>query len=225
MASLPFSSHYAERFFDTDDVADAVAAEDVHHYMYRGKYMKRAPKNEFYYPGHDDKVYKWGQQKLMYPGGEGYTGKQMPGWMVDIADQIRESYGEPVNHAIIIKYDDGVRTHAPPHQDKLPEDTSFFVFSFGDPRRFDIQASVTDECHHKTKRGADGEPLPLMQTVHGTPLVKTKQTAGPVVWSEALAHNSMLVIDGKTNQHYWHSVPQDRTWAGVRYSLIFRVIR
>ena len=149
--------------------------------MYRGKNMKRAPKNEFYYPRHDDKVYKWGQQKLMYPGGEGYTGKQMPGWMVAIADQIRESYDEPVNHAIIIKYDDGVRTHAPPHQDKLPEDTSFFVFSFGDPRRFDIQASVTDECHHKTKRGVDGEPLPLMQTVHGTPLVKTKQTAGPVV--------------------------------------------
>ena len=136
--------------------------------------------------------------------------------MVDIADQIRESYGEPVNHAIIIKYDDGVRTHAPPHQDKLPEDTSFFVFSFGDPRRFDIQASVTDECHHKTKRGVDGEPLPLMQTVHGAPLVKTKQTAGPVVWSEALAHSSMLVIDGKTNQHYWHSVPQDKTWTGVR---------
>ena len=46
-----------------------------------------------------------------------------------------------------------------------------------------------------------------------------------MVWSEALAHSSMLVIDGKTNQHYWHSVPQDRTWTGVRYSLIFRVIR
>ena len=46
-----------------------------------------------------------------------------------------------------------------------------------------------------------------------------------VVWSEALAHSSMLVIDGKSNTHYWHSVPQEKTWTGVRYSPIFRVIR
>jgi hypothetical protein len=221
--TLPFNSHYVRRFFDDDVVAKAVAAEDMHHYMYRGKHMKRAPKNEFFYPGHHDKTYKWGQQVMMYPGGAQYTGLQMPEWMIAIADFIREELGQPVNHAILIKYDHGTKTHAPPPQDKLPADSSFFVFSFGTRRRFDVHASQTVECFQK-KRDADGNPVPMMQTVHGSTLVKTKQTAGPVVWSKKLAHNSMLVVDGQTNKNYWHAVPQDKAWAGERYSLIVRVI-
>ena len=43
-----------------------------------------------------------------------------------------------VNHAIIIKYSDGVLHHAPPHKDKIPDGTDFFVLSFGTPRKFQL---------------------------------------------------------------------------------------
>ena len=107
-------------------------------YMYRGKRMKRAPKREFYLPGYSDRVYKWGQQKVMYPGGSEYTGLEMPEWMADIAKEITESTGEPVNHAIVIAYADGKKNHAPPHHDKLDKGGKygFFNFSFGSPREF-----------------------------------------------------------------------------------------
>ena len=85
---LPFSSHYIPAFIDGDDDAlyQVVQHESMHHYLYRGQRMVRAPKNEFYYPENEDKTYKWGQQKLMYPGGKEYTGKVMPPLMVDMAD-------------------------------------------------------------------------------------------------------------------------------------------
>jgi len=38
----------------------------------------------------------------------------------------------------VIKYSDGAQHHAPPHQDKIPYGTDFFVLSFGEPRKFQI---------------------------------------------------------------------------------------
>ena len=100
--------------------------------------MKRAPKREFYYPGHGDKVYKWGQQTKAYPGGSEYTGQEMPPWIISIADHIRSEFGEEVNHAIAIRYSSGTENFAPAHQDKIPAGTSFFVLSFGTPRNFQL---------------------------------------------------------------------------------------
>ena len=109
---------------------------EMTHYLYRGQRMKRAPKREYYLPGHENAVYKWGQQKSMYPGGGNYTGEVMPDWMIEIA----KSLPEPVNHAIVIRYDDGMVTHAPPHNDKLDKEGKygFWNYSFGVPRRFDV---------------------------------------------------------------------------------------
>ena len=223
MTSLPFSSHYIPGFIDGDDDAlfQLVQQESMHHYLFRGQRMVRAPKNEFYYPENEDKTYKWGQQKLMYPGGKEYTGKVMPPLMVDMADLIHEQYGERVNHAIIIMYDDARRTHAPPHQDKVPEGTSFFVLSFGVPRRFDVLAQAAVPCYHDKKRGAAGNLLPKCNK-DGSP--KTKLAPAAVVWSKNLAHKSMLVVDSQTNQNYYHAIPKQRGWVGARWSLIFRTI-
>jgi alkylated DNA repair dioxygenase AlkB len=220
--ALPFNSNYIEDVFHTDNVAKKVATETMHHYLYRGQRMVRAPKNEFYYKHENRNVtYKWGQQTSMYPTGAEYTGKEMPRWMRKITKKLRSNYGQPVNHAIIIKYDHGLRTHAPPHQDKVPPETSFFVFSFGNPRRFDVLASQIVESVDNKKRDSDGNPVKRYNH-DGT--VKTKVAPANVVWSKELAHNSLLVVDGPTNQNYYHAIPKDSAWKGERWSLIFRTI-
>jgi hypothetical protein len=222
---LPFGSYYEEEVL-TSQYADLIPAEvekeQMHHYLYRGKGMKRAPKNEYFYPGHGEKTYKWGQQIKMYPGNEEYTGKEMPWWMKKMADSIRAlHHGQNVNHAIIIKYDSGTKTHAPPHMDKVPKGTSFFVFSFGKPRRFDVLGTKTVESEDEKKRDADGNPI---KRLNKDGSIKTKMAPSNVVWSKELAHNSVLVVDSMTNQNYYHAIPKDPTWSGERWSLIFRTI-
>ena len=218
--SLPFSSCYFPNY-SPECVSELVKQEQMHHYLYRGKGMKRAPKNEFYFPGNADKTYKWGQQTKMYPGGENYTGKEMPPWMASMANHIRLQTGQFVNHAIIIKYDSGTKTHAPPHMDKVPKGTSFFVFSFGKPRRFDVLGTKIVESEDEKKRDADGNPI---KKLNKDGSIKTKMAPSNVVWSKELAHNSLLVIDGKTNDNYYHAIPKDKGWDGERWSLIFRTI-
>jgi alkylated DNA repair dioxygenase AlkB len=218
--SLPFSSYYLQNY-SPECVSKLVKREQMHHYMYRGKGLKRAPKNEFYYPGNEHTTYKWGQQKTMYPGGEAYTGKVMPPWMVCMADHIRHSSDQLVNHAIIIKYDSGTKTHAPPHMDKVPKDTSFFVFSYGKPRRFDVLDTKLVESEDEKKRDSSGNPV-KKHNKDGS--VKTKMVPSTVCWSKELEHNSLLVIDGQTNDNYYHAIPKDKGWKGERWSLIFRTI-
>jgi alkylated DNA repair dioxygenase AlkB len=213
---------YKQNAIRDDSISSQVMLEDMHHYKYRGKGMKRAPKNEFYYPGNEEKTYKWGQERKMYPGGEEYVGKRMPKWMRRLARKIDRKYGEQVNHAIIIKYDHGVRTHAPPHKDKIPEGTSFFVYSFGTPREFDVRETIQVECRDAKKRGTDGDFI-LKYNKDGS--VKTKDASGGVVFQKHLQHNSLLVVDPNTNKEYYHSIPKDRNWNGNRWSLIFRTIR
>ena len=70
-------------------------------YMFRGHAMKRAPKREYYVPGQDPPVYKWGQQKIHYPGGSDYTGLPMPDWMIMLKDKINMDFNANTNHAII----------------------------------------------------------------------------------------------------------------------------
>ena len=186
------SYHYETNAPEVADVTlEMLDALEMTHYLYRGQRMKRAPKREYYLPGHENAVYKWGQQKSMYPGGENYTGEVMPEWMIRIAECIPE----PVNHAIVIRYDDGKVTHAPPHQDKLDKEGryGFWNYSFGEPRRFVIT---------KASKGEEDD----------------------VIWAEKLAHGSRLYMSGRANAIFRHAVPKDKNHRGVRYSLIFRTI-
>ena len=180
-----------------------LCGEEMFDYKFRGKYMKRAPKREYYYPSFDAKVYKWGQEKSFYPGGANYVGKEMPSWMTLIADKINKEYGVKVNHSIVIKYEHGVQQHAPPHKDKVDKNADFFVLSFGTPRVFQILDTVTA----LNKQG------------------KMREQCGDVLWEKGLEHCSLLRVSGDTNQKYYHAVPKDKHWKGsTRYSLIFRTI-
>jgi hypothetical protein len=60
--SLPFSSYYLQNYSPECVVSELAKREQMHHYMCRGKGMKRAPKNELYYPGNEHKTYKWGRR-------------------------------------------------------------------------------------------------------------------------------------------------------------------
>lgn len=136
---LPKGATYIEGWVtDPTSVTTTLSEVEYKEYPFRGRAMKRAPKREFYYPGHGDKVYKWGQETSAYPGGDQYSGEEMPEWMKAIADRIRSEFGGEVNHAIAIKYARGTEHHAPPHKDKVDDDTSFFVLSFGTPRTFQL---------------------------------------------------------------------------------------
>ena len=180
-----------EQNFITEEQANAIKGVEVHEYKYRSNRLKRAPKHGYYRtePVH----YSWGQHVS-----EHHTEGQFPQWMEDIAKKI-DQLGEQVNHAIIIKYDHGTKTHAPWHSDKCEElgrktgcmkrGTSFFVISVGTPRTFQM--------------GHEGN----------------------IVWEEKLPHRSLLKISAEDNVRYQHRVPQDPSWEGVRWSLIFRTIK
>jgi alkylated DNA repair dioxygenase AlkB len=184
---------------------ELIQTQEMVEYLFRGKKMRRAPKREFWYPGHADLTYRWGQQKICYPGGSAYTGLQMPEWMLAAADGIRSEFNEHVNHAILIKYESGMKNWAPPHKDKVTSDTSFFVLSFGTPRRFEMLETILVSSGTKTKM---------------------KNAPGEVIWGEHLENGSLLVVSGPANERYYHAVPKDKTWTGSpRYSLIFRTIK
>ena len=173
--------------FITEDEAEAIKNVEVREYGFRGRTLKRAPKQGFY--RNDRVVYSWGQHSSEHEREE-----QFPKWM----EQIAERLAEPVNHAIVIKYAHGTETHAPWHSDKsehlgrktgcMKRGTGFYVISVGDPRLFQM-----------------GEK-------------------NNVCWESKLPHRSMLFISAENNVRYKHCVPQDRTWSGERWSLIFRTI-
>ena len=170
--------------------------------------LKRAPKVEFYISKNVDgeemrPVYRWGQSEMCW-----HAGYPMPPMMLAIAKNIKEKFGEDVNHAISIFYHSGTDQHAPPHHDKqigmeaaknvpldMAEHSSFYVFSFGDPRVFTLQTTS-----------------------------KTKPAERGVVWQEALAHGSLLRISAQDNKELYHAVYKAGKKHGARYSLIFRDI-
>lgn len=189
-----------------DKLATWLESEPLTRYMFRGKRMKRAPNREYYYPGHHTTTYRWGQQTIMYPGGPEYTGTAMPAWMVAMADKIRETWGERVNHAILTRYAHGTEHHSPPHKDKIAAHTGFFLVSFGTPRRFEFRHT---ELRAVTKKG---QP-------------HLKEVPGEVAWVRDLAPCSMLVVTPRMNREYFHALPRTPRWVGEpRYSLIFRTI-
>lgn len=180
-------AQYLEGWIDESPSVDVVASLSelgTSHYPYRGNRMKRAPKKEFYYPGHETATYRWGQTRTAHPGGNDYTGMEMPPWMIAIADRIRSDFGEEVNHAIAIEYSDGTEHWAPAHKDKIPPGTSFFVLSFGTPRKFQLlDAHGTVVWEEPLSNGSllviSGE---LNQThLHAVP--KDKMWAGNPRWS------------------------------------------
>ncbi len=63
---MTFTPFYQKEIFSNDDIYDYVKKEIMGEYLFRGKEIKRAPKREYFYPGHANKVYKWGQQKVNY---------------------------------------------------------------------------------------------------------------------------------------------------------------
>jgi alkylated DNA repair dioxygenase AlkB len=178
--------------FITDEEAAAIKEVKVREYGYRAGTLKRAPKAGFY---RNERVeYSWGQHISEHAREE-----QFPSWMEEIAKKIEAKYGEPVNHAIVIKYSDGEKHHAPWHHDKCDElgrktgcmekGTGFFNISVGDPRTF----QMGDE--------------------------------GDIVWEEKLPHCSLLAVCAEDNVRYKHCVPKDASWVGERWSLIFRTIK
>ena len=173
--------------FITENEANDIMAAEVRLYAFRNSVLRRAPKMEWF---RSTQVrYSWGQHR----SNDEYA-QLFPTWMEGIAQRLPE----PVNHCIIIKYHDGMKTYAPWHSDKAQETgrktgcmkrgSSFFVISVGDSRTFELG----DES--------------------------------AVLWSNALPHCSMISIDAQTNAKVKHQVPQDRNWVGCRWSLIFRTI-
>ena len=149
---------YHEAYADVAFIA-LLEQEEMMLYSYRGKHIKRAPKREYYIPGQKPPTYVWGQQIKNRPGGEEFTGLPMPDWMVSLKNKINCDFNVQVNHAIIIKYSDGVKNHAPPHQDKIPAGTGFFVLSFGEPRKFQMSFDKTDNSITWNKHLASGSLL------------------------------------------------------------------
>jgi alkylated DNA repair dioxygenase AlkB len=185
-----------EQGFITEEEATAIKAVEVREYGFRAGTLKRAPKAGFY---RNDKVtYNWGQHTSEHEREE-----KFPSWMEEIAARVEEKYGEPVNHAIVIKYSDGYENHAPWHHDKSEElgrktgcmkrGTGFYVISVGVPRTFQMKRS-------------------------------TKIFEGSIVFDEKLPHCSMLAITAQQNVDYAHCVPKEDS-EGERWSLIFRTIK
>ena len=200
--------HYEENYTNAELLKD-IEQEKMKEYRFRGKLMKRAPKREYFVPGEIPPTYKWGQQTMNYPGGEEFSGKPMPLWMVSLKDKINSDFNVKVNHAIIIKYTDGMLHHAPPHQDKIPDGTDFFVLSFGTPRKFQL---IKSKILQTNKRKKDGS-------------YKVKKEPGDIFWEEYLSSGSLLRVTSKANKEYFHAVPKEKNWKGPpRYSLIFRTI-
>ena len=140
--------------------------------------------------------YRW--QPVSYFWGQHKSNNQhaqmFPPWMEAIAQRIPE----PVNHAIVIRYHHGTETHAPWHSDKC------------------------EELGRKTgcmKRGTSFWVISV-----GDPRVFELGDEEKIVWSKALPDRSMVRIDAETNANLKHRVPQDPTWEGCRWSLIFRTI-
>ena len=167
--------------------AQSIKKAQVKLYAYRNGVWKRAPKIEWY--RQTPLRYHWGQHK----SNDAYA-RKFPKWMEELASTLPE----PVNHAIVIRYHDGMKTYAPWHADKaietgrktgcMQKGTGFYVISVGDPREFQL-----------------GD-----------------ETA--VLWSNALPHRSMIHISSEMNVATKHQVPQDPNWKGCRWSLIFRSI-
>jgi alkylated DNA repair dioxygenase AlkB len=174
----------------------------VHEYGFRTGPLKRAPKCEWYRGNRV--VYRWGQWRKEY-----ISGLPFPPQLEELVVKLQEQFGESVNHCIMIKYSDGVDNHAPPHKDKqegvpgtgakdMTAGSSFFVFSFGAPRKFEL--------------------------VDGT-YVDSKFEQSVCLFSHALESGSLLKVGPETNKRYYHAVPKDKDHQGVRYSLIFRTIK
>lgn len=167
--------------------------------------LKRAPKFEWYLPREDGSrpLYRWGQSELFQ-----HAGAPMPEVLIAVAQRIEAAFGESVNHAIAIDYIDGVKQHAPPHQDKqkglrvkpsthldMNADSSFFVFSFGAARKFTLQTTN-----------------------------KIKLSERGVVWEKPLCEGSLLRISARDNRELYHAVHKAGKSTGRRWSLIFRNI-
>jgi len=185
--SFSFKAPKVHTEFISEEEAEKVKKAQVKLYAYRNGVLKRAPKIEWY--RHKPLTYSWGQHR----SNDDYA-RKFPKWMEEIAARLPE----PVNHCIVIRYHDGLKTHAPWHSDKCEElgrktgcmkrGTGFWVISVGDPRTF--------ELGDETK----------------------------VLWSKALPDRSMICIDAATNASVKHAVPPDPEWKGCRWSLIFRTI-
>lgn len=142
---LPDGCEYIENFWDEPGLQANLDAVPMRMYGLRTGPLRRAPKFEWYYAedGAEQKVYRWGQWSY-----EHLRAEKMPGWLLQLRGKIVERFAESPNHAIMIRYSDGNLHHAPDHKDKqagngeaggagdMVAGTSFFVYSYGEPRIF-----------------------------------------------------------------------------------------
>ena len=188
--------------FITEAEATYIKDVEVHEYGFRAGTLKRAPKAGFY---RNEKVtYSWGQHTSEHEKEE-----KFPSWMEEIAKRVEEKYGEPVNHAIVIRYSDGYENHAPWHKDKAEEvksknncmkrGTGFYNISVGVPRTFELGRALVEK---PSQAREDYE----------------------VLLSEKLPHRSLLPVTAEQNAAYHHWVPKEAS-GGERWSLIFRTIK
>lgn len=180
-----------------------------------GNFLKKGPKVEWYLCDDQGRraKYGWGQLARFYQAGHPMEDCPL---VVQLRNRIHDEFGDDVNHAILKWYADGEEQSSPPHQDKaegvdgatsekcdMECDASFYVFSFGFPRKF------------------------TLQTGRGVPNPKAKETLlqqSDIVWQKALASGSLLKVSAEDNRTLFHALHRDKD-AGERWSLIFRVIK
>jgi len=198
-------------------------------YLIRGQFLKRAPKREFYF---DVPVaYRWGQQKACYEWGE-----PMHDWMLELRQVcIKLSDGKSIpNHCIIIRYDDGMKTFAPPHHDKqdgngtagardIVADTSIWSFVFGVTRRFDLLSEDDGVYENLSKKPSTMEYA--RNSANEVSHVKWDKTIYKLEWSHSIKPGECFRLDPETNKKYKHAVPKSKEYEGERYSVIFRTIK
>lgn len=148
---LGCGSYYMENALPTELLVRVVAYLSgaimaVRNYNYRATKLKRVLKREYFEPGPGGEIpiYRWGQHVNEYD-----SGTEIQGVMKELLDYTNDMVNASHNHIIVSRYNDGSEHHVPPHKDKqdgvngagakdMIAGTSFDVFSFGTPRRFEI---------------------------------------------------------------------------------------
>ena len=174
-------------------------------YKTRGSFLKARPKTE--YRKSEGINYRWGQQSDYYNMG---TTSFPP-----IMEQLVEKIGDPsINHIIATRYLIGNEHHIPWHHDKqegapgrgakdIKADTNIYnVVVCDNPRRF--QLAYPDKIFKEGKRKGD---------------------AAEYVFDEDLTNGSMMTLTAEGNKTLKHRVPKDKSWRGVRYSIVLRTLK
>ena len=164
--------------------------------------------------------YAWGQTPRFWQAGYPMAEDSMlqESMVLELAQHIKVTYGDDVNHAILKWYADGEEQSSPPHQDKAPGvdgasadkcdmagESPFYIYSFHESSSFEF----------------------YLQRGRGVPKPKGKElllNQEDIVWRKALASGSLLKVSANDNRTLFHALHKKKG-ASERFSLIFRVIK